>query len=91
MELSEAFKKELVTVVAESCGIDDIPSDLEYADPIIGPESPFGLDSLDAIEIVVAIQHKYDVRIEQMDTAQRVLASIDVLAQFIQERKGCTQ
>jgi len=48
----------------------------------------WGLDSLDAVEIVVAVQKKYGVRIGGQDSSREVLRSLRVLADFIRrERK----
>jgi len=55
-------------------------------DPLVGPQSPLGIDSLDAIEIIAAVEKKYAVRINNIDTAQRLLRTIRVLADFIAEK-----
>ena len=52
----------------------------------VGPDSPLGLDSLDAVEVVVEVQKKYRVRIGGQDTNREALRSLRVLAEFI--RKG---
>ena len=77
MELTE---KELVELIVDSCNVTDplpelLPSDV----PLFGPDSPFGLDSLDAVEIAVAIQRKYNKRV----TDKNVMRSLGALAEFI--------
>ena len=40
-------------MIIEVCNIiDPVPEDLSPDDPLIGSESPLGLDSLDAVELV---------------------------------------
>ena len=47
-----------------------------------------GLDSIDALELVVAIEKIFNVIIEDEDVGKRAFASINVLAKFIQEEYG---
>lgn len=56
-------------------------------DPLIGPDSPLGLDSLDSLEILVAVEKKYGVRIAHESSARRVLASLDTLVAFVRENR----
>ena len=44
-----------------------------------------GLDSIDALELVVAIEKTFNIIIEDEDVGKRVFASVDALARFIQE------
>jgi len=44
-----------------------------------------GLDSIDALELVVAIENIFNVIIEDEDVGKRAFASVNALARFIQE------
>lgn len=58
-----ALEKELYNMIADTCRVTDVPPTDPLPDaPLIGPESAFGLDSLDAVEVVVAVQRNYNVR-----------------------------
>jgi acyl carrier protein len=46
-----------------------------------------GLDSLDAVELVVLIQKYFNVQIADMDEGKEALASINSLAAFIKKRQ----
>jgi acyl carrier protein len=82
----DGLEKELVELIAKVCNVlDPVPDDLSFDDPIIGPESPLGLDSLDAVEIVVAIEKKYHVRIDAQETSRKIFKSINTLAEFIRQ------
>lgn len=78
-----ALEQELKSLIIEACNIPDAPEDFPSEAPLIGPESPLGLDSLDAVEVVVAVQRAYGVRIGGEDTSREILQSIRTLAEFI--------
>jgi acyl carrier protein len=53
---------------------------------LFGPGSRLALDSLDALQISMAIQQRYGVRMNDSKETRRALASIDVLARHLQTR-----
>jgi acyl carrier protein len=86
--MNDNLEHELLTMIIESCNIEDIsPEDVPVDAPLVGPESPLGLDSLDAVEIVVAVQKGYGVRIGGKSSSRDVLQSISALADFIRSNK----
>jgi acyl carrier protein len=83
----EALEKELLQMIVEVCRITDpLPEDLSPDDPLIGPESPLGLDSLDAVEIVVAVEKKYKVRIDFQESSRVIFRSLKTLADYIRKQ-----
>ena len=57
----------------------------------IGEDAPLfgeglGLDSIDALELVLAIEQTFGVRIEDEEVGRRALGSVSALCQFLQER-----
>jgi acyl carrier protein len=64
------------------------PEQVDDAVPLFSPENILDLDSIDAIELVMAIQEKYEVRIADQNVARNVLESIDSIADFIIREKG---
>jgi acyl carrier protein len=81
----EALEKELLELIIDICRIPGESPPITPDTPLIGPESPLGIDSLDAVEIVVAVQKKYHVRIDAEKTARQVLQSLRTLADFIRQ------
>jgi acyl carrier protein len=80
------FEREILLAICRTCNlpetqIDDVGSD----EPLIGPDSPLGIDSIDALEIVVMVQKEYGVRIEYQDSSRLILQSVATLAAHIQE------
>ncbi len=86
------LEKELLKMIVEVCRIlDPIPDDISPDDPIVGPDSAFGLDSLDAVEIVVAVEARYKVRIGADEASRRVFRSLRTLADYIRMEQGTVQ
>src|SRR5881628_816133 len=56
----------------------------------IGDDSPLfgeglGLDSIDALELVLAVEQTFGVRIEDEEVGRRALGSVSALCQFLRE------
>jgi acyl carrier protein len=86
---NNGLEKELLELIVKVCNIlDPVPDDLSFDDPLIGPESVLGLDSLDAVEIVVAVEKKYHVRIDAQETSRKVFRSINTLADHIRKNSN---
>lgn len=56
--------------------------------PLFSPENILELDSIDGIELVMAIQENFQVRIADQNVARNVLESVDSIADFIIREKA---
>ncbi|MBU0680787.1 MAG: acyl carrier protein [Proteobacteria bacterium] len=85
----QQLETELLALIRETCRIPEA----EYTPaaimdlPLIGSESSLGIDSLDAVEIVMTVQKKYGVRIESMESSRVVLESFSTLLEFIRKNR----
>lgn len=80
------LERELLEMIVDVCKIPDpVPDDLSPDDPLIGPDSVLGLDSLDAVEIAVVVEKRYHVRIGVDESTRVVFKSIRALADYIRE------
>jgi acyl carrier protein len=78
---------DIKVLIFDVCNVQDMePENLNVDDPLIGPDSVLGLDSLDSLEIAMAVQKKFNVRIDNSNNARRVLKTIESIVGFI--RKG---
>lgn len=86
---SQELKSEIKQLILETLNIKNIkPEDIDDTVPIFSKDSVLGLDSIDGIELIMAIQKKYSVRIADQNLARNVLESINSIAEFVErERK----
>ncbi len=79
------LKQELKQLLVRECDKeDDIDwQDIQDDEPLFGRESRIQMDSLDALQLSLAVQQKYGVRIEGAKEGRRILVNIESLAAHI--------
>ncbi|MBX3024709.1 acyl carrier protein [bacterium] len=78
----EQLKQRLKVMIVEGLKLEDKrPEEIDDAAPIF--VEGLGLDSIDALELVVLVEDNFHVTIPDEDVGQRAFASIDALADFI--------
>jgi acyl carrier protein len=79
-----SLKDEIKDLIIEALSIQHVkPEEINTNAPLFARDNILGLDSIDAIEIVMAVQRKYNVRIADQNLARAVLESIDTIADFV--------
>lgn len=63
------------------------PADITGTAPLFGEEG-LGLDSLDAVELVVLVQKYFSVQIATMEEGQEAFRSVEALAEYIIRQRG---
>lgn len=86
----EVVEREIVELLTDALGLDDIEADnVNYEAPLFASQDETGegleLDSVDALEIVVAIKKKYGLKIGDED--RKALYSIRTLAEYVLRAK----
>jgi len=81
---SNELKLEIKNLIMSTLNITDVnPDDVDDNKPLFGGDNALTLDSVDAIEIIMAIQRQYGFRIADQNLAREVIRSIDSIAGFI--------
>ena len=83
----ENLKKDLKKMLVKDLKLQDInPEEIGDDDPLF--EQGLGLDSLDAVELVVLINKHYDIQIQDMEEGKVAFASINALANYISTQRN---
>jgi acyl carrier protein len=78
----DELKRELKQLIINSCGLTDLtPEQIQDDQPLF--QEGLGLDSIDALELAVALERKYQVTIPDESEARRAFASINALSQYM--------
>ena len=79
----EEIKAQLKEELIENLSLEDIePEDITNDEVLFG-DAGIGLDSLDAVEIVVFLQRIWGIEIQNMEEGREILVSIDTMANHI--------
>jgi len=80
-EVKKKIRKILSVRLKLAAAVEKISDDT----PLFGPDS-LGLDSIDALELVLGLQKEFGVVIEDRAVAVKVLASIDTIAEYVESQ-----
>lgn len=78
--LKARLKQLIVTETDKQVDPATVPDD----QPLFGPRSFLELDSVDGLQISMALQMQFGLRIEDPKEMRRVLADVNTLADFLQ-------
>jgi len=82
-----SLKEELKQAIVTDLNLEDVdPQEIEDDEPLFG--EGLGLDSLDAVELVVLLQKHFGIEIKDMEEGRQAFVSINALASFIEQRRG---
>jgi len=86
-ELLPIIRAKLKELLVSHLALDDIkPEEIGDDEPIFG--EGLGLDSLDAVEIVVLLQRNYGLNIKETEKGTEIFRSINSLANYIVENSS---
>lgn len=83
MDLNTLLKQ----IIIDELNPEDVtPEQIGDDDPLFGER--FGLDSIDAIELIFQVKKHFGVEIKDMKEGRPALQSVNTLAAFIQARRS---
>lgn len=81
-ELVTELKKEII----EALNLEDItPEDIDADAPLFG--SGLGLDSIDALELIVMLEKKYGIKLKDPSQGKEVFKSVNVMAKYVADNR----
>ncbi|MCG8463202.1 MAG: phosphopantetheine-binding protein [Holophagales bacterium] len=81
--VNDELKSRIKRLIVERLKLEIDPETIDDATPLFG-DSGLGLDSIDALEMVLAIEQELGVRIEDEEVGSKALSSIEALARFVE-------
>ena len=86
MPETEALIAELKRRILDKLEIEDVTADQIETDAPLFKEG-LGLDSIDALELVVMVEEYYGIKMRKMAQARSAFATVGTLAAFIDENR----
>ena len=80
----EKLKDELKQMIIDSCEKDETIEDIGDDDILFGFNTKLELDSMDTLQISMALSSKYGVKTTDSKKLRKIMTSINTLADFIQ-------
>lgn len=78
-ELIKQLKEQLI----EELNLEEVtPADIDTEAPLFGDEG-LGLDSIDALEIILILERNYGIKIENPAAGKEIFYSVGTLARYI--------
>jgi acyl carrier protein len=83
-----ALENEIKLLIIDSLDLEDIsPEDIDVNDALFG--DGLGLDSIDALELGLAIKKQYNIKLESSsEESRKHFYSVSSLAKFIEQERG---
>ena len=83
--MSTDLRRKLKELLIERLKFEDMtPEDISDEDPLFG--GGLGLDSIDALEIVVMLESEFGIKLKNESSARDYFKSIASLADFVEQR-----
>ncbi|MBZ0089535.1 MAG: acyl carrier protein [Thermoanaerobaculia bacterium] len=76
------LRQRIKAILVDRLKLDRTPESIGDDEPLFGTEG-LGLDSIDALELVLGVEQEFGVKIENEEVGMEALASVSGLAEFI--------
>lgn len=83
--MNELFN-EVKTTIVEALNLNITPEEIGNDELLF--EGGIGLDSVDGLELLVAIERAFDIEIDDSDLGGEVLKNVHSLVDFIERKRG---
>lgn len=87
MEDSSILKKRLKEMLVDNLMLDFSADEIEDDQPLFGPEG-LGLDSVDALQVVVGLDKHFGLKIADPEEAKGILANVNSIVEAIEKNSG---
>lgn len=81
------MKDRIKKLIVERLKLERAPESIGDSEPLFGPEG-LGLDSIDALELVLGLEQEFGVSVDDQQVGAQVLATVDQIAEFVAARQA---
>lgn len=81
--MTQDLRHALKALIIEACDKDCTPDDIADDELLFGPEAKLQLDSLDALQVSMAIKKQYGLRLPDSKETRRILSSVANMAEHL--------
>jgi acyl carrier protein len=82
----DELKRQLKQQIIEVLSLEEItPEDIVDSEPLFG--EGLGLDSIDALELIVLMEKNYGIRLNNPAEGKAIFASLDTMADYIAQHR----
>jgi acyl carrier protein len=89
MDNTAALKQEIKRLMVENLMLQIAPEEIGDQQMLFGPGG-LGLDSVDALQLVVGLDKRYGLKIPDPDSARQVLQSVTTMAEAVAQHLAPT-
>lgn len=82
-EDAASIKHRLKQLIIDVCEKDCEPADITDSEALFGPDAPLALDSIDGLQLSMALERQFGVRLTDSKDLRRAFTNIDTLAAFL--------
>jgi acyl carrier protein len=80
----QEIKTETKKLIVETLNMGTVnPEEIRDDIPLLSGENVITIDSIDVIEVVIAIQKKFNVKINDQNLARHIITTVDTIAEFV--------
>ena len=86
------IKREIKKLIIDTLNMGTLNPDTIRDDvPLLSGDNVITIDSIDVIEVVIAIQKRFNVRMDDQNLARHIVNTVDTIAEFVyaqQQKNG---
>ncbi len=84
--MSQELRDKVKDLIIRRLKLEIGPNEIEDDAPLFG--GGLGLDSIDALELVVGLEKEFGIKIEDEEVGREAFASVNALVRFIEAKQG---
>ncbi|MGB7770101.1 MAG: phosphopantetheine-binding protein [Verrucomicrobiia bacterium] len=87
MSNSAELKRQIKRMLVENLMLQNTEEEIGDDQPLFGPGG-LGLDSVDALQVVVALDKNYGLKIPDPETAQKIIYSVNTIVAAVENHQS---